>query len=282
MPYPNQFGPGCWGGHPLSSADPDQFRSYFETILAKLEKEGITLAGFELGNELNSGCFNADFPLSPPPPGQATLFGLDDLYHNPSAQPVIKGYRQYLKVLSVLKDVRDHSQLNQKTPIISFGLVTAEAPPGPAPHNKLNAVSASATIEYMRAGGLDKLVDDYGLHTYPVGDAPGNPEAAKGRRDRLAQYVFMQCHSEGSPHGKPGWVTEWGFENKDTSCPPDETKQVALVREMMDDFREYAAKKKLMALFYYTWAEDNGDHCGVYRCNELTETGRSALQPLTF
>ena len=60
-PWPNAF--GVWGGPPLSAADPDQFRSYFEPLLAKLDAAGVTLAGIELGNEINSPMFNADFAM---------------------------------------------------------------------------------------------------------------------------------------------------------------------------------------------------------------------------
>jgi hypothetical protein len=72
-PWPNAF--NVWGGPPLSAADPDQFREYFEPLLAKLDAAGVTLAGFELGNEINSPMFNADFSLpaeNPPSPGNST------------------------------------------------------------------------------------------------------------------------------------------------------------------------------------------------------------------
>src|SRR5579872_7085156 len=40
-PWPNAF--GVWGGPPLSAADPDQFRKYFEPLLQKLEAAGVKL-----------------------------------------------------------------------------------------------------------------------------------------------------------------------------------------------------------------------------------------------
>jgi hypothetical protein len=49
-PYPNTF--GTWGGPPLSAADPDEFRKYIEPLFAKVEAAAVTLAGFELGNEI--------------------------------------------------------------------------------------------------------------------------------------------------------------------------------------------------------------------------------------
>jgi hypothetical protein len=71
-PWPNAF--GVWGGPPLSAADPDQFRKYFEPLLEKLEAAGVRLAGFELGNEINSAMFNADFSLPAENPAKSREF----------------------------------------------------------------------------------------------------------------------------------------------------------------------------------------------------------------
>ena len=89
-PWPNAF--GVWGGPPLSAADPDQFRKYFEPLLAKLDAAGVTLAGFELGNDINSPMFNADFSLPAENPSRSREFNLWDLSHDPEAQQVAKGY----------------------------------------------------------------------------------------------------------------------------------------------------------------------------------------------
>jgi hypothetical protein len=112
-PYqPKEF-PDMWGGHPLSSADPGLSRAYFQSFIAKLEANGIVLAGLELGNEINWTAFNPEFPL----PGKGKNFGLYDLYHDPEGQRIARGFLQYLKILAVLKEVRDHSKLNQHTPL---------------------------------------------------------------------------------------------------------------------------------------------------------------------
>jgi hypothetical protein len=95
-PWPNAF--NLWGGPPLSAADPDQFRKYFEPLLAKLDAAGVTLAGVELGNEINSPMFNADFSLPAENPSRSREFNLGDLSHDPEAQQVAKGYLQYLKL----------------------------------------------------------------------------------------------------------------------------------------------------------------------------------------
>lgn len=87
-----------WAEPAIFWADPDQFRAYFAALLTKLEASNIELAGFELGNQLNMTPFNGEFPVL----GQGKQFGLNDLYHDPEAQQIAKGYLQYLKVLAVL------------------------------------------------------------------------------------------------------------------------------------------------------------------------------------
>jgi hypothetical protein len=144
-----------WAEPAISLADPGQFRAYFAPLLAKFEANHIEFAGFELGNELNMTPFNGEFPV----PGQGKQFGLNDLYHDPEAQQIAKGYLQYLKVLAVLKDIRDHSRVNRHTPIMTAGFGAYEAPEGsfppPAkPGTQTDMVSINATIEFMRANGL--------------------------------------------------------------------------------------------------------------------------------
>lgn len=272
-PWPNAF--GVWGGPPLSAADSDQFRKYFAPLLAKLDAAGVTFAGFELGNEINSPMFNADFSLPAENPAQSREFNLEDLAHDPEAQQVAKGYLQYLKLLAVIKDVRARSKLSRRAAIVSAGLVFDEAPEAPR-KARLDAAGAAATLDFMRAHGLDDLVDAYGVHTYPWTNDPGNPIAEAGRRDRLRKYVLPECRPQGAGGGKPCWITEWGIPNRDASCPPNEKNEVALVDETRSNFRPYAAQRQVLGLFYYAWL-DSREGFAVYRCGHLTETGRVAL-----
>ena len=274
-PWPNAF--GVWGGPPLSAADPDQFRKYFEPLLARLDAAGVTLAGFELGNEINSPMFNADFSLPAENSSRSREFNLSDLSHDPEAQQVAKGYLQYLKLLAVIKDVRSRSTLNQHAVIVSAGLVFNEAPEAPRTA-RLDAVGAGPTLDFMRANGLDDLVDAYGIHTYPWTDNPGNPAAVAGRRERLQRYVLAECRPQGSVGGKPCWITEWGIPNHDASCPPHETNQIALVNETRANLRPYIAQKRVLGLFYYSWL-DTREGFAIYRCDHLIETRRLALEP---
>jgi hypothetical protein len=222
--------------------------------------------------------FNADFGLPAENPSRSKEFNLADLSRDPEAQQVAKGYLQYLKLLAVIKEVRSRSKLNRHAPIISAGLVFNEAPDalGTA---RLDAVSAYATLDFMRGNGVDDLVDYYGVHTYPSTDNPGNPSAAAGRRERLQKYVLAKCQPKCGAGGKPCWITEWGIPNRDASCPPHETSQIALVNEMRASFRPYMAQKRVLGLFYYAWLDRPDGAFSVYRCGHLTESGRQALAP---
>jgi hypothetical protein len=271
-PYQPEEFPNMWGGHPLSYADPKLSRVYFQSFLDKLDANAVVLAGLELGNEINWTAFNAEFPL----PGKGINFGLEDLYHDPEGKQIAKGYLQYLKILSELKDVRDHSKLNHHTPIILAGLADDGAE-GLRPKSKTDSVSINATIQFLRANGLDKLVDAYGIHTYPWESTPAR------RKVHLEKYAVAECHPANSTGGKPCWITEWGISNKDMSCPLDDAARAALVKETMDDFRELAKQGRLGGLVYFAWNTDpwakKVDPLSVYRCGILTQGGKLALHP---
>jgi hypothetical protein len=46
---------------PLSAADPERSRAYYQIIFDKLDQNGVVLVGVELGNEINWADFNGDF-----------------------------------------------------------------------------------------------------------------------------------------------------------------------------------------------------------------------------
>src|SRR5262249_15366734 len=144
---------------------------------------------------------------------------------------IAEGYRVYLQTLRVLKEIRDHSRLNRNTPILSAGL-SDPGPPGPRPGAKADAVAITATLEYLRANGMDQLVDAYGIHTYPW--ASGK---AVGRLHRLKTDTFAECGRAFG--GMPCWLTEWGFPAEATECPADDASRTALIRKILDDFREF-------------------------------------------
>jgi hypothetical protein len=269
---PNGF-PGMWEAPPLSKLDPDRFRAAFEPLLAKLEATGMVLAGFEFLNEFNWAGFNADFPL----PGQGRVFGANDLKNDPEGQLIARGYLQYLKSLAVLKDIRDHSKLNRSTPIISGGL--ADLSDSTWPHQRrADAVDVSATFDFLRAHGLDGLVDGYGIHSYP------HANDAAGRLTHIEKNGLSECQPAGGARGKPCWFTEWGVGGASAGCPVHDADRTALVREMRGYFAGFGRQGRLAGVFYYNWQgfihAPKEDLASAFRCGALTASGRLAIAPL--
>jgi hypothetical protein len=275
---PNEY-PAMWGGHPLSFADPALSKTSFQKLFDSLDAAGITLAGLELGNEINWAAFNPEFPL----PGEGKILSSDDLPHDPEGKQIAKGFLAYIKILEVLKTVRGASRLNRNTPIISAGLVSAEDGQKLYNNKKEDMVGLAATIAFLRAHGLDSLVDAYGIHTYPSGSQPGNPAAAAQRLARLNSVDLAECRAKGASGGKPCWITEWGFPNTDVSCPPKEAGRTLLIEELRKDFAAAAVEDRLAGIDYFSWDSDpwskKVDADSVYRCGAITESGRAAIAP---
>ena len=217
---------------------------------------------------------NPDFTL----PGEGRVLGLNDLAHDPEGQKVAKGYLQYLKVLAVLKQVRDHSRLSKHAPLLPTSLVDlVDEGPWPTP-KRYDGVSVGATIAFMRANGLDQLVDAYNLHTYPWADHPGDKASAIHRARRLAALIQPVCTAAGAAGGKPCWITEWGFSDGSKTCPSDEAARSELVQEVMGDFAQSVRERRLTGLIYYSWTGD--PPFDVDRCGTLTRSGQAAIAPI--
>jgi hypothetical protein len=278
-PYEPDVFPAMWGGHPLSFADPALSKAAFQHLFDGLDANGIALAGVELGNEINWAAFNPEFPL----PGEGKILSLQDLTQDPEGKQIAKGFLQYIKVLQALKDVRDRSRLNRNSPIISAGMVSAKDGEKPYNKKKEDMVSLAATIAFLRAHGLDSLVDAYGIHSYPSPGQPANPTAAAQRAARLKSVDLAECRAEGTAGGKPCWITEWGFPNTDLSCPPKEAGRTLLIEELRGDFAKAAVEHRLRGIDYFSWNSDpwskKVDADSVYRCGELTEGGQQAIAP---
>jgi len=259
-------GTKTWSDVKLSQITAQEFTEKFKPLLDKLETAGVRLAAFELGNEINTARFNGDLP----DPGSGRELRLADLdnSNDPEGQAVAKGYRAYVQVMATLKDLRDHSKLNQHTPIISAGLAQKLG-------GKQDEVNLLDAIEFFRQNGMDKLVDGFGIHVYPSADLKRLESA---RIASLDEGMCAACRQG----GKPCWVTEWGFGNADESCPVKDGTRLKLNQDMRSVFQHFANLGLLGALIYYDWtgAAGKNDSWGVFRCGALTDAGKLALKPM--
>jgi hypothetical protein len=259
-----------WATGALSDANPAGFRKWMTTQMQALDAAGIRAAAFELGNEVNSVGFNGDFI----PPYKGRVLGISDL-SNPNdkqGQAVAKGYQAYVRIMEVLKDVRDHSTVNKSTPIITSGLANCGMP---GDHGFLNLdwVSIPGSIEYWRQLGIDRLVDGYGVHVYP----PGNAQASVA--DRVSELKRSVFAGGGS---KPFWLTEWNFNSKVGDKASDK-EAMGMAKVERAAFSEFSKKHNLAAVIWYSWAGMPHKALGsdsIFRNGALTDTGKEALKPL--
>jgi hypothetical protein len=200
-PYHPDGYPAMWSGHPLSFADPALSKENFQKLFDSLDANEITLGGVELGNEINWAAFNPEFPL----PGEGKILSSQDLLHDPEGKQIAKGFLQYIKILTVLKEVRDNSRLNHSTPIISAGMVSAEDGAKPYNNKKEDMVSLAATIAFLRAHGLDSLVDAYGaiLPLRSPATPPPRPSAPPASTALISPSAAHQAAKKASPAGSP-------------------------------------------------------------------------------
>jgi len=259
----------------LASADPNLSRTFLQNLIQQLEANGVVLAAIELGNEINWTDVNKDFPRTI----RGKILDLDGLRTDPVGQQFAANFTKYLNILAVVKDVRDHSSLNKRTPIISAGLVSINTGDADTQFFESHgySVTIGATLKYLQAGGLDKLVDYYGVHYYPRDPTPA------ARKRHLEISGMSECRAAGSATGKPCWITEWGADNTQKTCPVNDMARAALIQETMDNYRELARADRLLVALYYSWnsppGSDNLNPSSIYRCGELTDGGKRAISP---
>jgi hypothetical protein len=164
------------------------------------------------------------------------------------------GYLRYLETLAVLKEIRDGSTLNQRTPIISAGLADLDNSASWLRSVKADTVDVVATLHFLQAHGLDRLADGYGLHLYPMAVAPGTPQGLASLRTQVENNGLPECRPVGAAKGKPCWITEWNFNGLKglDKCPIDDSMRLAMVREMRSIFAELVKQQRLGGAIFYT------------------------------
>jgi hypothetical protein len=140
------------------------------------------------------------------------------------------------------------------------------------PGSKLDAVTIRATLDYLRANGLDSLVDVYGIHAYP---SPHSSAAA--RLSLLERDTLAECRPP--EQGKPCWLTEWGLPAVGAGCTGNDASRAGLVAEMLIDFRQFERQGRLVGLLSYAWTDDK---YGLYRCGTLSKSGQLTIDPPTL
>lgn len=181
---------GCqWGVFPLSKIDLSKFEQRLRANLEVVKKAGESIDAFEIGNELDLYCNDADMPkTSEFAAHQWKWFLTPEQVHAFDA-----GYAPFLATFTkVAREYFPHSKL------ITFGMSN---PTG----NSAPLIAALADFKDKTGKPFDytSLVDGYGTHIYPSSDTTLG----------LITQATAQLTSQAAtfPHGrqKAIWITEW-------------------------------------------------------------------------
>jgi hypothetical protein len=179
---------GCqWGTYPLSKINLDAYQKRIEAQFAAVRAANETVDAFEIGNELDLYCNDADSPTG----AEWTKHQWKWFLSPAQVQTFVHGYGPYLAA-----SVASIRKYFPQAKIITYG----------------NSMPASAPLIEALAGVRDangtvtdytKLVDGYGSHLYPVSDTTLNmvEDATNALRYETAHYPHV--------NEKPIWITEW-------------------------------------------------------------------------
>jgi hypothetical protein len=179
---------GCqWGTYPLSKINLAAYQKRIEQQFAAVRAAGEMVDAFEIGNELDLYCNDADSPT-----GAEWAKHQWKWFLSPAqVQTFVRGYAPYLAA-----SVASIRKYFPKAQIITYG----NSLPASAP---LMEALASVRDANGKVTDYTKLVDGYGSHLYPTSTTTLNmvEDATNSLRYEAAHYPHVD--------EKPIWITEW-------------------------------------------------------------------------
>ncbi|MBD9373722.1 glycoside hydrolase [Rhizobium sp. ARZ01] len=251
-----------WDVHRLSDLDLGRYRAGLRSALQVIDEKGIRLDAVEPGNEINYSAYNGDLLVYRTPGGRTprTVAEIAD------RDAFERGLDTYVEVVRITREELAVTEHSRGAAIVSAGL--SDVSVGEADRRGMERLDPGEVISLLRARGIDRQIDAYGIHIYP-----GQKAAAALRRSVTSPLEF--CRSGDA--GKPCWVTEWGVANTARSCPIDDREREAAVRVVRDAFSRLMEERRLEAAFYYDW--DTQASYSVWRCGALSPAGAVAIDP---
>ncbi len=188
--YINPATSGCqWGTHPLSAINLTLYRKRLTDHFEVLKQAGLSVDAFEIGNELDLYCNDADMPKTSDFASHHWKWFLT----SDQVQAFVRGYAPFLKASVEL--IRAYFP-NAK--IITFGMGNPTGNSAP-----LIAALANYTDPSGQTFDYTSLVDGYGSHIY----TPATTTLAMitGATAELTGQAALLPHVQ----EKPIWITEW-------------------------------------------------------------------------
>ncbi len=186
--YLNKDKSGCqWGTYPLSKINLAAYQKRIEAQFAAVRAAGEMVEAFEIGNELDLYCNNADNPT-----GAEWAKHQWKWFLSPAqVQTFVRGYAPYLAA-----SVASIHKYFPQAKIITYG----NSLPASAP-----LIEALARVRDPDGKITDytKLVDGYGSHLYPTSDT--TLDMVQGTAGSLLSEAAHYPHLD----QKSIWITEW-------------------------------------------------------------------------
>lgn len=181
---------GCqWGTHSLSKINLALYKKRLIAHFEALKQAGLSVDAFELGNELDLYCNDADMPKG----SEFAVHHWQWFLTSEQVQTFVKGYVPFLKTsVEIIREYFPHAK------IITFGMGNPTGNSAPLIQALENFTDSSGkTFDYT------SLVDGYGSHIYPPADTTLDMVTrATGELTRQGAIL---------PHirEKPIWISEW-------------------------------------------------------------------------
>lgn len=243
------------GDGKLSQINLTKFAQHLRATLDAVKTANLTIDAFEIGNEFDTTCYDADVPVGHPASEKEIATWL-------------RGYGEFLKAAALV--IRDPNYFPHAK-IITFGIAHgSDKWDKPWRHISQPAVVV-ATLRNMNGFNyLDNAlyhVDGYGTHIYPwPGDIVGSV------RGTLSQDAAALGRD------KPFWVTEWGFLSQ-SSFPTQKGETLSQgMQEILATFDSLAPTIPLGPVMFYrydVWLTDPSGNL-LPPANVFLEYARSA------
>ena len=225
------------GDGKLSEINLTKFAQHLREVLGAVRAANLTIDAFEIGNEFDTSCYDADVPVGRVPSEKAIAVWLH-------------GYGEFLKAAALV--IRDPDYFPHAK-IITFGIAHG-SDKWDKPRRHISH-PASVVARLRDVSGFNYLdnnlyhVDGYGTHIYPwPGDIVGSV------RGTLTE------DADALGRNKPLWVTEWGFLSK-SSFPTQKGESLDQgMKEILATFESLAPSIPLGPVMFYrydVWLTDS-------------------------
>ena len=218
------------GDGKLNEINLTKFAQHLREVLDAVKAANLTIDAFEIGNEFDTTCYDADVPVG----------------HVASEREIVTwlhGYGEFLKAAALV--IRDPHYFPHAK-IITFGIAHG-SDKWDKPWRHISH-PAAVVARLRNVNGFNYLdnnlyhVDGYGTHIYPwPGDIIGS---ARGTLSQDADDLGRD---------KPFWVTEWGFLSK-SSFPTQKGESLAQgIKEILATFDNLATDIPLGPVMFYRY-----------------------------